>query len=881
MRTAKLICTLSLLVLLLPACGGDSNGTPVVTVSGDATVGLGTQSQLTAKTTNGVDTAYIWTSTNPVVAQVDATGMVTGLAAGEAMIKATGNQTGAVGAFPVVVSADPSQGLPHYDEWVQSPHNDFTAEAFRHWDADGEVQASCARCHSTPGFQNHVNGDPAVPVPLGSTVECTACHNETTEMMDSVIFPSGVEIKGLGREAVCMTCHQGRSSKDDVDATVAGVGEDTAMPGQRFINVHYFPAAATRYGGQVRGGYMYDSESYDVYFQHVPGLDRCQDCHNPHTLEIQLTACSGCHNVSTKADLHHIRMESSLTRDYDGDGDLIEGLWFEIQGLRAKLLQAIQEYAEEVTGTGIVYGEHDYPYWFKDNNPANRMPDAAEVNFGNQFTGFTPRLIKATYNFQYATKDPGGFAHNGKFIIQLLHDSINDLNTQVTNKVDMSNAVRNDRGHFNGTHEAFRHWDDDGEVQASCVRCHSGSFGYEEYLTYKATTPQHIANGMDCATCHTTFDTFDLRRIAQVEFPGGMMTRNLDNPDGNNQTNDAIPTDHPEVQSNICLTCHQGRVSKADIDGAIGGARGGTSLSFMNVHYLAAGATLFGTEAKVGYEYDVWQGISGKAGTVINSPVHRHSDGDKVFLRGGNLPAPLVEQAFYWVRDRTANTFNLAATMGGAAIVLTGDGVGEISLDGAVPKTYEGKFAHFGGGSNNCVFCHNPKRNQHTFRPEDLVNDNQTGECITCHTEIDLNKAKEDQIHDIRFNRTDDYDGDGNVTESLADEVATLSDALWTAMRNHATGQAVGSEGQARAQDAIAYDAHAYPYFMKDNGNPPGSGNRYQDWDGKLLRAAHNYQHSLKEPGAWAHNFHYIMQLLHDSIEDLGGNVSGYNVKDR
>jgi hypothetical protein len=42
------------------------------------------------------------------------------------------------------------------------------------------------------------------------------------------------------------------------------------------------------------------------------------------------------------------------------------------------------------------------------------------------------------------------------------------------------------------------------------------------------------------------------------------------------------------------------------------------------------------------------------------------------------------------------------------------------------------------------------------------------------------------------------------------------------------------------------------------------------------VKAAHNFQLSVKEPGAWAHNFDYAAQLLIDSIENLGGDVSPY-----
>ena len=40
------------------------------------------------------------------------------------------------------------------------------------------------------------------------------------------------------------------------------------------------------------------------------------------------------------------------------------------------------------------------------------------------------------------------------------------------------------------------------------------------------------------------------------------------------------------------------------------------------------------------------------------------------------------------------------------------------------------------------------------------------------------------------------------------------------------------------------------------------------------MKAAYNYQLSRKEPGAWAHNFDYVAQLLFDSVADLGGSVT-------
>ena len=54
------------------------------------------------------------------------------------------------------------------------------------------------------------------------------------------------------------------------------------------------------------------------------------------------------------------------------------------------------------------------------------------------------------------------------------------------------------------------------------------------------------------------------------------------------------------------MLCHQGRESKASVDKLIAGIAPDAQsdkLRFLNVHYFAAGATLFGTEAKGAYEY--------------------------------------------------------------------------------------------------------------------------------------------------------------------------------------------------------------------------------------------------------------------------------------
>ncbi|MGW8317911.1 MAG: cytochrome c3 family protein, partial [Candidatus Promineifilaceae bacterium] len=120
----------------------------------------------------------------------------------------------------VPMETEPAVEVPFEELWMGSGHADATAEAFVHWNEDDppEVPTSCAKCHSTPGYQDYIGADGSEAgvvdqaAPIGTTVECVACHNDVTLTMSSVVFPSGVEVTGLGPEARCMQCHQGRES---------------------------------------------------------------------------------------------------------------------------------------------------------------------------------------------------------------------------------------------------------------------------------------------------------------------------------------------------------------------------------------------------------------------------------------------------------------------------------------------------------------------------------------------------------------------------------------------------------------------------------------------------------------------------------------------
>jgi len=632
-----------------------------------------------------------------------------------------------------------AMSCPFEEDWAGSGHADAESEAFRHWDEDDPavVPSNCAKCHSQGGAMDFfgadgteagvVDGDHAID----TVISCAVCHNDATVMWDTVVFPSGIEISGLGSEARCMECHQGRASKATVDAGIEEAGMvddlDTVSEDLGFTNIHYYAAAATLYGTFAEGGYQYDGKTYDAKFRHVEGYETCVSCHNVHTLEVKAEACIECHGEGDYQDYREI----SSASDYDGDGDVEEGVYYETVGLQEMLYGAMQAYAEEVAGSSIVYDAASYPYWFDDA--------------GERYASWTGRLVKAAYNYQVSKKDPGEFAHGGKYIIQLLYDSIEDLNQALSTPIDLAAASRGDAGHFDGSSEAFRHWDEDGEVSGSCAKCHSAD-GLPTYIANGANIATEVANGFMCVTCHNEEEWPALYVDEEVTFPSGA----------------AVSFD--DATSNLCLECHQGRESTASVDRRIGDSADdevADGLGFANIHYFAAGATLFGDEVQGAYQFE-----------------------GKEYL-GRNEHAP---------------------------------------------------------GFATCADCHN------VHELEVAVDT-----CTACHGEFE-------EVTDIRLDTTD-YDGDGDTSGGIDSEIAGMTEALYAAIQAYAES----TEGVS----PIEYNSARYPYFFDD------AGERYGTWTPALLRAAYNYQYVQKDPGAFAHHAKYIMQVLYDSIEHVGGDVSG------
>jgi len=497
--------------------------------------------------------------------------------------------------------------------------------------------------------------------------------------------------------------------------------------------------------------------------EHVEGYNTCAGCHNPHTLELRIDDCASCHEDADSVEGVQMIRSLGSSVDYDGDGDMEEGIKGEIETLQEMLYSAIQMYASEVVGSPIVYDSHAYPYFFVDTNE-NGEPDADEANYGNRYVSFTPVLVQATYNFQVTMKDPGNYAHNPDYTIQLLYDSIEAVNEQLAEGVDLSMASRDSFGHFDSGAEAFRHWDEDGVVSASCSRCHSAD-GLPFEIAHGVTIEQEISNSMSCTTCHESLGgEYPVYALESVEVPSGLEI-----------------SFGEESPNNICLMCHQGRQSGVDIAAAISNSGAGDdetseALRFLNPHYFGAGATFFGAQANGAYQYD--------------------------------------EMGYNGLNEHTRQF-------------------------------------------DECSDCHNQHSAEIRFQ-----------ECTDCHENVE---SAEDVML-IRAHPDDkdpvDYDGDGDDTEPIRDEIATFQEDLFTRIQSYATETAGAG---------IVY-APNYPYWFTDlNGNGEADAdetersNSYATWTPTLLRAVYNYQWSNADPGSFAHNPDYILQVLYDSLVDIGG----------
>ena len=303
-------------------------------------------------------------------------------------------------------------------------HFNRAGKAFHYWDKEKEIPAVCARCHAAEGVPQYVRDGKNTPAPhVKNAYACTNCHADMLtyerHKVDKVTFPGGISVaSGHNDTNLCMTCHQGRESKASVDKSIAGKPLDTPDPKLAWLHVHYFPAGAMRYGSEAKVGYEFDGKSYVGRFAHVPGMDTCTACHEPHGGHLQAEKCVACHK--------------------DGKPEARANA---IKGQMKELYAAIQQYAKNVGGASIAFSPDAFPYWYRDTN-GNGKVDPDELNPKNSYPAYTPRLAQAVYNYAFVLRDPGAGYHNGRYAEQLLYDTLESLSQSGKAGVNMGGKQR-------------------------------------------------------------------------------------------------------------------------------------------------------------------------------------------------------------------------------------------------------------------------------------------------------------------------------------------------------------------------------------------------------------------------------------------------------
>jgi hypothetical protein len=146
----------------------------------------------------------------------------------------------------------------------------------------------------------------------------------------------------------------------------------------------------------------------------------------------------------------------------------------------------------------------------------------------------------------------------------------------------------------------------------------------------------------------------------------------------------------------------------------------------------------------------------------------------------------------------------------------------------------------------------------HGFKPD--VSD----KCTYCH----INSTSVDDLTPA-FRPEDNYDG--NPATKPKAEFGVFQARLLTAIQAYCKTK---TDAGVTGATYVVYDGGFYVDTNKDGIRQPTEKTSTK-WDSKGFRASFNYHYSIKEPGAWAHNPKYVLQVLYDSILSLGGNVTG------
>lgn len=313
--------------------------------------------------------------------------------------------------------------MQYNKDWADSGHgstkyvpgNASASSVNSHYAWTTASRDACAKCHTTSGYLRVTNGVVGVLTAPGATsptitggpvlstntknetIMCTACHNDYgwtrraigAQTLEYQYNAALITLPDAGDSNLCITCHAGRGNTQ------------SARPTRNGSTYHHFVAAGTLYAAQTHTGYEFAGQDYtkDV-LQHDTiggsGSGPCVSCHmkntSSHKYEVvsknaagKITAlnssatCADCHTGGSPMTVARLNAASD---GYQEAGQLLSML---------------------LTGNGIV------------------IPASGTTAY---IAGLSANNYGAWQNSFLPSDEPGGYAHNSRYVKRLLFDSI-------------------------------------------------------------------------------------------------------------------------------------------------------------------------------------------------------------------------------------------------------------------------------------------------------------------------------------------------------------------------------------------------------------------------------------------------------------------------
>ncbi|MBI3963234.1 MAG: hypothetical protein HY335_10805 [Deinococcus sp.] len=343
-----------------------------------------------------------------------------------------------------------------FEQWQRSGHaNQLLAVMEATVEARGTGAAGCGRCHAQQGYvvylqqlQSGFSGNIRKPDGTDADVEyltslglteaqvqpqtCTACHSAESFQLrirdDVPTLPSGFSAQGVGKGAVCMTCHNTRNGRITWDAADAG----------RYTAPHTASQADVLMG---KNSYFVNDTTLATASPHALFTgNACVTCHlifgeEGHTFEPGEAVCTNCHGPNMQEEFVQEPTEHLLGLLAAAIGRRVAQAGAQIATVRAydpTTGQFTDNFAvdgSQVTGAEPteIRGQISLKLLLADGTAVYSQLRDVKDAAGQAVIATTDPLVRAAWNFFLIEGDDSLGVHNPRFARNVLNASIEAL----------------------------------------------------------------------------------------------------------------------------------------------------------------------------------------------------------------------------------------------------------------------------------------------------------------------------------------------------------------------------------------------------------------------------------------------------------------------